>query len=260
MPDRLKLKTLHALFWSFLERFAQQGIQFIISIILARLLLPEQFGLIAMLMIFMAIAQSFIDSGFGYALIQKQDTTHIDECSIFYFNILVGFIAVVRREKMATDFKMTKGRDHEIVRQLKKVLDERGKTKKVFTLEGIYGCAQTKAIIRQFDMLVSGRIHGAFYGLSQMVHTVIIDYGHQPKAHKLQGFSEVAEMSEYVADPTNSADVIQKVQQCWSKRVSIREHLRKRIPEVQELARENFNLFPGVLHKKTSTVNGIGSR
>ena len=65
MPDGLKNKTLHALFWSFLERFGQQGIQFVISIILARLLLPEEFGLIAMLTIFMAIAQSFINSGFG---------------------------------------------------------------------------------------------------------------------------------------------------------------------------------------------------
>jgi len=93
MSDGLKNKTLHALFWSFFERIGQQGIQFVISIILARLLLPEKFGLIAMLAIFMAIAQSFIDSGFGQALIQKQDATHIDECSIFYFNILVGFLA-----------------------------------------------------------------------------------------------------------------------------------------------------------------------
>jgi len=93
MPDGLKNKTLHALFWSFFERIGQQGIQFVISIILARLLLPEEFGLIAMLTIFMAIAQSFINSGFGQALIQKQNATHIDECSIFYFNILVGFLA-----------------------------------------------------------------------------------------------------------------------------------------------------------------------
>jgi O-antigen/teichoic acid export membrane protein len=93
MVDSLRHKTLHALFWSFLERFGQQGIQFVISIILARLLLPEEFGLIAMLAIFMAIAQSFINSGFGQALIQKQNVTHIDECSIFYFNILVGFLA-----------------------------------------------------------------------------------------------------------------------------------------------------------------------
>jgi len=97
-------------------------------------------------------------------------------------------------------------------------------------------------------------------GLSQMVPTVIIDYGHEPRAHKLRGFAAVAEMSEYVADPTNLADVFQKVQQCWSKRVSIREHLCKRIPEVQELARENFNLLPEVLHKKTSIVNGIGGK
>lgn len=93
MSDGLRSKTLSALFWSFFERIGQQGIQFIISIILARLLLPEQFGLIAMLWIFMAIAQSFINSGFGAALIQKQNATRVDECSIFYFNILVGFLA-----------------------------------------------------------------------------------------------------------------------------------------------------------------------
>ena len=93
MSNGLKSKTLHALFWSFLERFGQQGIQFVITIILARLLLPEEFGLIAMLAIFIAIAQSFIDSGFGSALIQKKNATHVDECSIFYFNIFVGFLA-----------------------------------------------------------------------------------------------------------------------------------------------------------------------
>ncbi|MEE9303395.1 MAG: lipopolysaccharide biosynthesis protein [Thiotrichaceae bacterium] len=93
MSRSLKSKTLHGLFWSFFERVGQQGIQFIILIILARLLLPEQFGLIAMLTIFMAIAQSFINSGFGQALIQKKNATHVDECSIFYFNIFVGFLA-----------------------------------------------------------------------------------------------------------------------------------------------------------------------
>ena len=93
MSDGLKSRTLSALFWSFFERVGQQGIQFVISIILARLLMPEEFGLIAMLAIFMAVAQSFLDSGFGSALIQKQDVTHIDECSIFYFNIFVGFVA-----------------------------------------------------------------------------------------------------------------------------------------------------------------------
>ena len=90
MSDGLKSKTLRGLFWSFFERVGHQGIHFIIAIILARLLLPEQFGLIAMLAIFMAVAQSFIDSGFGSALIQKQDATSIDESSIFYFNISIS--------------------------------------------------------------------------------------------------------------------------------------------------------------------------
>jgi len=90
MSCSLKSKTVHALFWSFFERIGQQGIQLIISIILARLLLPKQFGLIAMLAIFMAVAEAFLNSGFREALIQKKDATYTDECSIFYFNILVG--------------------------------------------------------------------------------------------------------------------------------------------------------------------------
>jgi len=93
MKNSLKSTAIHALFWSFAERFGQQSVQFVISVILARLLLPEQFGLIGMLAIFMAIAQSFINSGFGQALIQRKIVTHLDECTVFYFNIFVGFIS-----------------------------------------------------------------------------------------------------------------------------------------------------------------------
>ena len=93
MGSSLKHKTVGGVFWSILERGGQQGIQVVISIILAWLLSPAQFGLISMLTIFMAVAQSFQDSGFGSALIQKKDATHIDSCSIFYFNIIVGIIA-----------------------------------------------------------------------------------------------------------------------------------------------------------------------
>ena len=92
MTHSLRTKTLHGVSWSLLERGGQLGIQFVISIILARLLLPAQFGLIAMLSIFMAVAQSLIDSGFGQALIQKQDATRLDESSVFYFNIAIGVL------------------------------------------------------------------------------------------------------------------------------------------------------------------------
>ncbi len=93
MTDNLKKKTVHALSWSFLEAAANRGVHFIIGVVLARLLFPEQFGLIGMLTIFMAISQSFLDSGFGSALIQKRNATQTDICSIFYFNIMVGLAA-----------------------------------------------------------------------------------------------------------------------------------------------------------------------
>lgn len=93
MADSLKSKTLHAVSWTFLEAAGVRGTQFIVGIVLARLLLPEQFGLIGMLAVFMAVAQSLLDSGFGAALIQKRDVAHVDTCSIFYFNIVVGFVA-----------------------------------------------------------------------------------------------------------------------------------------------------------------------
>lgn len=89
----LKATTISSIIWSATDRLGSQGIQFVISIILARILLPEQFGLIAMLAIFFAVAQSIMDSGFGSALIQKKDASYLDECSIFYFNIILGFVS-----------------------------------------------------------------------------------------------------------------------------------------------------------------------
>jgi teichuronic acid exporter len=93
VADSLKSKTIHALSWSFIESAVLQGGRFVIGIILARLLFPEQFGLIGMLTIFIAVAQTFLDSGFGAALIQKREPTQSDTCSIFYFNLVVGVAA-----------------------------------------------------------------------------------------------------------------------------------------------------------------------
>ena len=94
MKSNLHKKTSRAVAWSFIDRLGQQGIQFLISIVLARLLSPKEFGVIGMLAIFMVLAQSFIESGFGQALIQKRDSSHVAECSVFYFNILIGLAAV----------------------------------------------------------------------------------------------------------------------------------------------------------------------
>jgi teichuronic acid exporter len=92
MSDSLKTRTIHGLSWSLIDWIGVKGVQFGIGVMLARLLLPEQFGLIGMLGIFIAVAQAFLDSGFGSALIQKQDADQVDMCSIFYFNIVVGVL------------------------------------------------------------------------------------------------------------------------------------------------------------------------
>lgn len=86
----LKEKTVKGVMWSSLDRFSTQGIQFVFSILIARLLLPSDYGIVAMLGIFLAISQTFIDSGFGTALIRKIDRTETDYCTVFYFNIVVG--------------------------------------------------------------------------------------------------------------------------------------------------------------------------
>ena len=90
MSDSLKSKTVKGVVWSSIERFSTQGVQFLIMIIMARLLTPKDYGLIGMLAIFLAVAQSLIDSGFSQALIRKQDRTDVDNSTVFYFNIVVS--------------------------------------------------------------------------------------------------------------------------------------------------------------------------
>lgn len=76
--------------WSAVERFSTQGVQFLFGILLARLLTPDDYGMIAMLTIFMAVSQTFIDSGFGNALIRKTDRTEKDKATVFFFNIFMA--------------------------------------------------------------------------------------------------------------------------------------------------------------------------
>jgi teichuronic acid exporter len=88
----LKQKTISGLLWSFIDDIAKVGITFISSIILARLLTPREYGLIGMTTIFIAISQSFIDSGFRQALIRKKDCTQADYSTVFYFNLLISAV------------------------------------------------------------------------------------------------------------------------------------------------------------------------
>lgn len=76
--------------WSGIERFSMQGVSFIFTIFLARMLSPSDYGVIAMLSIFLAVCQTFVDSGFANALIRKVNCTERDYSTAFYFNVVVG--------------------------------------------------------------------------------------------------------------------------------------------------------------------------
>lgn len=96
MGDKVnKSKVVSSLFWKLMERGGTQGVQFIVQIVLARLLLPEDFGTIAIVMVFIVLAQVFIQKGFNTALIQKKDADNEDFSSVFFLSIAVSILVYV---------------------------------------------------------------------------------------------------------------------------------------------------------------------
>ncbi len=93
MSSNLTEQTTKGVFWSFFENFSVQAIQFILGLIMARLLSPQEYGIIGMLAIFMAIAQVFVESGFSNALIRNNKRTELDFSTAFFFNVVVGAVA-----------------------------------------------------------------------------------------------------------------------------------------------------------------------
>lgn len=105
----LKKRTLRGLFWSVTDLFANNGIQIVIQIVLARLLLPEHFGVIGMIVVLIAISNSLIDCGFSQALIRDQNTSQKDYSTVFHFNffisILIYFILFISAPSISIFFK-----------------------------------------------------------------------------------------------------------------------------------------------------------
>lgn len=88
----LKSRSITALGWSSVDVAGRQGIQFVVMLILARLLSPAEFGLLGMLSLFIALAGSIVESGFGSALIQRKEITEADKSSVFLFNAAMGVL------------------------------------------------------------------------------------------------------------------------------------------------------------------------
>ena len=90
-----KNTVISSLIWKFLERCGVQGVQFVLSIILARLVSPEDYGVIALILVFVQIATVFIQNGFNTALIQKKDSDEVDFSSIFYLSLFVALLCYI---------------------------------------------------------------------------------------------------------------------------------------------------------------------
>ena len=92
MPESLKKKTIKGVAWTSLNKVLNLGFGFVIGVILARLLSPSDYGLLAMIAVFNAIAFAFLDSGFGNALIRKPNLTEDDNTTAFFFNLVAGVV------------------------------------------------------------------------------------------------------------------------------------------------------------------------
>ena len=90
-----KRSVFSGLFWKFSERILAQGVSFVVSIVLARLLMPEDYGTVAMVNVFITIADVFVVSGFSTALIQKKDADDTDFSTILYCSLLVAVVIYI---------------------------------------------------------------------------------------------------------------------------------------------------------------------
>ena len=95
MAENLQEKTFSGMVWTFAKHFSLEGFAFIQGIILARLLVPKDYGLIAMTQIFFAIAATFIDSGFSLALMRKKERKEIDYSTVFVTNVVLTFLFAI---------------------------------------------------------------------------------------------------------------------------------------------------------------------
>lgn len=91
----LKQKSISGVVWALAEQFGLYGVKFVLGVILARLLTPADFGLIGMITVFFAVAEVFVNSGFGMAYVQKKQINEADADTVFYTNLLISIVLFV---------------------------------------------------------------------------------------------------------------------------------------------------------------------
>jgi colanic acid/amylovoran biosynthesis protein len=145
--------------------------------------------------------------------------------------------------ELPPNFKLIPGRDYVIAKQLYDVVMKRGKVKPddVSCLKTPYTPGETKAIIKHYDMFISGRVHAFVAAISQSVPSVLINRGFGQKSHRNIGFARSVGIEDYLADPHSINDMKSKISKCWENRTELRKFLDHRIPEIQNTARMAFD-------------------
>lgn len=170
MQDNLKKKTVVGMVWSTFQRFGKMGIAFIANLVMARLLTPDDYGAIGILMVFIALSAVFIDAGFGNALIQKTNPTKEDFSTIFYFNLIISgvifLILYIAAPSIAKFYKMDLLCDLLRVLSLVLVLN---------ALSLIQDCRLRKEM--NFKILSIATIISASLGAGAGIYTAIIGMG-----------------------------------------------------------------------------------
>lgn len=155
-------KTFANFFWRFMERCGAQAVTFVVSIILARLLEPDVYGMVALITVITAILQVFLDGGFSTALIQKKDADDLDFSSVFYFNIVFGLLLYallfMAAPLIADFYKM-----HDLV----PVIRVLGLTLIVFSLKSVQQAYVSRHLMfkKFFFATLGGTIGAAFIGI-----------------------------------------------------------------------------------------------
>lgn len=147
------------------------------------------------------------------------------------------------------DGELAKGGDHILIDRLLGILGDRYDGDRIYSLKGLYDAAQSKSVIGCFEFLISGRIHGAVQALSQTIPAIIMDYGHDPKPHKLAGFARVYGIDDYFVPPDDPEAIIRAIESIMKNQWSIRAELDNRLPMIKSVARSSFDMLPDLVGK-----------
>ncbi len=157
--------TLYNLFWKFSERMSAQLISLVVSVILARLLEPEHYGIISMVMIFITLANVFVSDGFGSALIQKKDAGALDYFSVLYFNIAFSVVLYLVLYICAPVISEFYGKGYELLTPVLRVLGLRIILTSVNSVQQAY--VSKKMMFRQlFISSLGGTFISAIVGIT----------------------------------------------------------------------------------------------